>query len=53
MACDLWAGRIDYGNSVVYEHSPNNLRLRIKMSEIDKDEPGKEEGGLRLKTDGR
>lgn len=52
---DLYkSGRIDYNNAVAYADSPNDLRLRIKMSELNKDDGGKkEESGLKLKLDGR
>jgi twitching motility protein PilU len=49
---DLYkAGSIDYNNAIAYADSPNDLRLKIKMSEIGrKDEPGgKDEGGLKLR----
>lgn len=52
---DLYkSGRIDYNNAIAYADSPNDLRLKIKMSEVGKDEKvKKEDAGLKLKIDGR
>jgi twitching motility protein PilU len=47
-------GRIDYNNALAHSDSPNDLRLRIKVAEIKKDEgENKEEPALKLKIDGR
>ncbi len=52
---DLYAaGRIDYNNALAHADSPNDLRLRIKVAEIAKDEGEKnEEPALKLKMDER
>jgi twitching motility protein PilU len=49
---DLYAaGTIDYNHAIVNADSPNDLRLRIKMSEIKSDEAEKKEPTFKLKTD--
>lgn len=52
---DLYAeGRIDYDNALAHADSPNDLRLRIKVSEVSKEEAEKkEEPALKLKIDER
>ena len=52
---DLYmAGRIDYNNALAHADSPNDLRLRIKVAEIAKDEAeNKEEPALKLRKDER
>jgi twitching motility protein PilU len=47
------AGRIDYNNAIAYADSPNDLRLRIKMIEIKKEEVDKKEPAFKLKIDGK
>ena len=52
---DLYvAGNIDYDNALAHADSPNDLRLRIKVSEMKRDEVAKqEEKGLKLRIDNR
>lgn len=52
---DLYvAGSIDYDNALAHADSPNDLRLRIKVSEMKRDEVAKqEEKGLKLRIDNR
>ncbi len=52
---DLYvAGNIDYDNALAHADSPNDLRLRIKVSEMKRDEIEKQgEKGLKLKIDNR
>ncbi len=52
---DLYvAGRIDYENALAHSDSPNDLRLRIKVSDMKRDEADKkDENPLKLKIDGR
>lgn len=52
---DLYAaGRIDYDNALAHADSPNDLRLRIKVAEVRRDEgKKKEESGLKLRIDER
>ena len=51
---DLYqAGIIDYDNAIAYSDSPNDIRLKIKMSEMKTDEVDKKESSLKLKMDGR
>ena len=51
---DLYvAGSIDYDNALAHADSPNDLRLRIKVSEMKRDEIEKKEKGLKLKIDNR
>jgi twitching motility protein PilU len=51
---DLYvAGSIDYDNALAHADSPNDLRLRIKVSEMKRDEVEKKEKGLKLKIDNR
>jgi twitching motility protein PilU len=45
------AGNIDYDNAIAYADSPNDLRLKIKMSEIKKEEVDKKEPSFKLKVD--
>jgi Tfp pilus assembly ATPase PilU len=47
------AGSIDYDNALAHADSPNDLRLRIKVSEMKRDEVEKKEKGLKLKIDNR
>lgn len=44
-------GKIDYNNAIAYADSPNDMRLKIKMSEIKKEEVDKKESGFKLKVD--
>ncbi len=44
-------GKIDQNNAIAYADSPNDVRLRIKMAQISKEEAEKKEVGLRLKMD--
>jgi twitching motility protein PilU len=49
---DLYmAGRISYDSAIAYADSPNDVRLRIKMSEVKKDEVEKKEPAFKLKAD--
>jgi twitching motility protein PilU len=49
---DLYmAGRIDYSTAVAYADSPNDVRLRIKMSQIKKEDEERKEPGFKLKTE--
>ena len=49
---DLYnAGKIDYKNAIANADSPNDLRLRIKMTEIEKEDSGKKEPAFKLKVD--
>lgn len=51
---DLYqAGIVQYDNAIAYSDSPNDMRLRIKMAEMNKDEKDKKESSLKLKMDGR
>jgi twitching motility protein PilU len=45
------SGRIDYQNAIANADSPNDLRLRIKMTEIEKEDPSKKEPAFKLKID--
>ncbi|HBE45773.1 MAG TPA: type IV pili twitching motility protein PilT [Deltaproteobacteria bacterium] len=45
------AGRIDYNNAIAYSDSPNDMRLKIKMSGIKKEEVDKKEPSFKLKMD--
>jgi twitching motility protein PilU len=47
----LVEGRIDYNNAIAFADSPNDLRLRIKLSEVKKEETDKKETSFKLKTD--
>lgn len=44
-------GRITYENAIIYADQPNDLRLRIKMAEMKKEEVEKKEISLKLKLD--
>jgi twitching motility protein PilU len=44
-------GRIDYDSAVAYADSPNDVRLRIKMSQISKEDTEKKEMPFKLKID--
>jgi twitching motility protein PilU len=46
-------GRIDYDNALAHADSPNDLRLRIKVEEVKKDDGEKDESGLKLRADER
>jgi twitching motility protein PilU len=49
---DLYmADRIDYNTAIAYADSPNDVRLRVKMSEIKKEDVEKKETTFRLKID--
>jgi twitching motility protein PilU len=49
---DLYmADRISYDSAIAYADSPNDVRLRIKMSEVKKDEVEKKESAFKLKVD--
>ena len=49
---DLYmAGRISYESAIAYSDSPNDVRLRIKMSEVKKDDTERKEPPFRLKMD--
>ena len=51
---DLYqAGTIDYNNAIAYSDSPNDIRLRIKMGDMKKDESDKKEPSFKLKKEGR
>ncbi len=55
---DLYqAGRIDYKHAIGYADSQNDLRLKIKTTEVKKDKVGdrrqEREKGLKLEWDGR
>ena len=51
---DLYqAGKIDYNNAIAYADGPNDLRLRIKLSEVKKDEEAKPDTRLKLRQDER
>ncbi len=51
---DLYqAGIVQYDNAIAYSDSPNDIRLRIKMAEMNKDEKDKKETSFKLKMDGR
>lgn len=51
---DLYqAGIIQYENAIAYSDSPNDIRLRIKMGDMSKDEKDKKETSFKLKMDGR
>jgi len=45
------AGKIDYNNAIAYSDSPNDMRLKIKMSGIKKEEVDKKEPSFKLKMD--
>ncbi len=45
------AGRIDYNNAIANSDSPNDLRLKIKMAGIEKEEVEKKEPVFKLKLD--
>ncbi len=47
----LMEGRIDYNNAIAFADSPNDLRLRIKLSEVKKEETDKREPSFKLKSD--
>lgn len=47
----LMEGRIDYNNAIAYADSPNDLRLRIKLAEVKKEEVEKKESSFKLKSD--
>jgi twitching motility protein PilU len=49
---DLYnAEKIDYQNAIANADSPNDLRLRIKMSGIEKEDSAKKEPAFKLKVD--
>ena len=49
---DLYsAGRIDYDAAIAYADSPNDVRLRIKMSQVSKDEVEKKQSQFKLETE--
>ncbi len=49
---DLYAaGSISYDSAVAYADSPNDVRLRIKMSQIGKEDAEKKETAFKLKMD--
>ena len=49
---DLYmGGRIGYDSAIAYADSPNDVRLRIKMAEVQKDDVEKKEPSFRLKTE--
>lgn len=49
---DLYmAGRISYESAIAYSDSPNDVRLRIKMAEVKKDDTERKEPPFRLKMD--
>ena len=51
---DLYqAGIIDYDKAIAYSDSPNDIRLRIKMSDMKTEEPDKKEATFKLKKDGK
>jgi twitching motility protein PilU len=51
---DLYkAGIIDYNNAIAYADAPNDLRLRIKMASITKEEESQKESSFKLKIDGK
>jgi twitching motility protein PilU len=51
---DLYqAGIIDYNNAIAYSDSPNDIRLKIKLSDMKTDEVDKKESSLKLKKDGK
>jgi twitching motility protein PilU len=45
------AGKIDYNNAIANADSPNDLRLKIKMAGIEKEEVDKKEPSFKLKID--
>jgi Tfp pilus assembly ATPase PilU len=45
------SGRIDYSMAVAYADSPNDVRLRIKMSQIKKEDEERKEPGFKLKSE--
>jgi twitching motility protein PilU len=45
------AGRISYDSAIAYSDSPNDVRLRIKMAEVKKDDTERKEPPFRLKID--
>ncbi len=52
---DLYkAGKVDYNNAIINADSPNDLRLRMKMEGLTKEETGdKKEPAFKLKIDGK
>ncbi|OPY83533.1 MAG: Twitching mobility protein [Syntrophorhabdus sp. PtaU1.Bin153] len=49
---DLYmSGRIDYNTAVAYADSPNDVRLRIKMSQIKKEDSERKTPGFKLQLD--
>jgi len=48
-------GRIAYKHAIAYADSQNDLRLKIKTSEVKKDKIGeqRQEKGLKLEWDGK
>lgn len=51
---DLYnAGKIDYKNAIANADSPNDLRLKIKMAGVEKDDVEKKEPAFKLKIDQR
>jgi twitching motility protein PilU len=53
---DLYkAGRIDYKHAIGYADSQNDLRLKIKTSEVNKDKVAgrQRDKGLKLEWDGK
>jgi twitching motility protein PilU len=46
-------GKIDYNNAIINADSPNDLRLKIKMEGLSKDDTEKKEPTLKLKIDGK
>ncbi|MCX7857729.1 MAG: PilT/PilU family type 4a pilus ATPase [Deltaproteobacteria bacterium] len=49
---DLYVqGRVDQYNAIAYADSPNDMRLRIKMLQISREEVEKKDQVLKLKTD--
>lgn len=49
---DLYmGGSIDYNHAIAYADSPNDVRLRIKMAQIDTSDLEKKDLGFRLKVD--
>jgi len=51
---DLYkSGTIDYNNAIAYADAPNDLRLKIKMAGITKEEESQKESSFKLKIDGK
>lgn len=46
-------GRVSYENAIAYADSPNDMRLRIKMAELSKEEAQKAKASFKLKIDER